>query len=1149
LDLSNNLTQGLRGSLRRRVRREIKAHLRDNHAIRRVRYSFFRRAVRFLIAGRSLPAFLTAYLFIDLAVLGAELVLNLHFPQVLPGWTAPEIKSLLKDIASYLIAAQVGILGIVSVAIGIVTLISQRDDRSSTNTDIRLYYMESLAYEVVLSGAALLMVLCVQLAWPTQFLAHLAHLGGADLVFKAVLTAFHLAWLLLNLAVFAQFVLTTLHFVEPSARERLRERYTANVIVPSDLWQRLLRLFYANAPKELVPVEGEQSGLLISVGHRILTDGNVELRTKFSVPAVLHDVWLRPLGFILRKWWHRSELAVVQPRHQSGLLGHDVWLSLEPSFDGRFEGDVAWCRRQGGVAFRGWERWVIRRCYRFQADKYGRDRLPTPSDFLEELADRVIAQIERNAITGFKGAFDELTRFHAFLLDAHNTETEQGQPISLAEVGGLWDVPYREWIRQYRRVFESAADKIGVETTFIETLGHTVMRLLPGDAADLSPPIVTSLLDFGVHEVIVLEAWVTRRTTVDVPADQAAGLRLQLAGSDRRAYESVARSFVGAWESVLRVADNLYGFRSREKRPPAEVWKAFGRSMPFLDKHLRNTAYLVASAVWNEDEIGAERYRDCLLRWLDTLRPEMQTDILLAHHALLTPDLLTLDWATVETRLRAYRRHQWPDLPPPEAVFAIILRGFFDDVLLITAVLALAWHVNGQQSGDIGARAATLLLRRQVIEGEGSRFAPGAARPPTVLRSMFSLLVRSALNEGSGEGGYASGLDGLVRSLNGMSERHVVPGRVYTAWGWRGLDEVRPQILAMLAASLPATGDNAIGQWVGEFAANETLFADGDASLRRIDSALKSYAQALGDQLDENLFERGVHALAPETDAAAVRGRLQAIFADAIVAIHEHRTQRLRALPIDREKWSALTETLSNALDPELYCFRDFRVQRIRQPAPAAAVMEFRINGIDKARFVTPSMAWESAGDLNRTIAEMFRDRLTWLVWRSLWQRSREAFEIDGTDEGFWDGVAQNAQRIGLPATLLIDYDPFGAILSRWTNSAPDRRPAGRDIEYVQGHPSGGGTGYVGTIDGVEVFTADVEEGHSYLFSARMLGAVSYRLVTPDIFVSVEFEEGDDPWSGTVVMRFAQEVAWRETPILDLVTEDTPADEETPTDA
>jgi hypothetical protein len=1142
--LSSNTIQGLRGSLRRRVRREIRAHLRDNRAIRRARYSFFQRAARFLIAGRSLFTFLAAYLLLDLLLLGAEVVLNLHFPQLLPGWTTPEIKSLLKDIASYFIAAQVGILGIVSVAIGIVTLISQRDDRSSTNTDIRLYYMESLAYEVVVSGAALLIVLCVQLVWPAQFLVHLAQLGGADLVFKAILTAFHLVWLLLNLAVFAQFVLTTLHFVEPSARERLRERYTANVIVPNDLRQRLLRLFYAHAPKELVTGADEGSGLLISLGHRMLTDGTVELRTKFAVPSALHDVLLRPLGFVLRRWWHRSEQAILHPRRRSTLLGHDVWLSLEPSFDDRFEGEVAWCRRRGGVAFRDWERWVIRRCYRFQAAKYGRDKLPTPSNFLEELADRVIAQIERSAITGFKSAFDELTRFHIFLLETHNTQTDQGQPISLAEIGDLWDAPYREWIRQYRRLFESAANKIGVETTFMNALSHTMMRLLPRDAARLSPPVVTSLLDLARHEAIVLEDWVTRRTTVDVARDQAAQPRLQLAGSEQRGYEDVIRSFIGAWENVLRVADNLYGFESREDQPPADLWEAFGRGMPFLDKHLRNTAYLVASAIWNEDEVGAERYRDCLLRWLDTLRPEMHADILLVHHALLTPDLLTFDWAAAETRLQAYRRHEWPELPPPAVVFAIIVRGLFDDVLLVTAVLALAWHVNGQQSTDIGARAASLLLRRQVIEGEGSRFAPGAARPPTVLRSLFSLLIRSTLNVESREQGYAAGLDGLVQSLNGMSERHVVPGRVYTAWGWRGLEQLRPQILATLAASLPAEGDDGIGRWVREFTANDGLFADGDASLRSIDSVLRTHVQALGEQLDENLFERGVHALAPEADAAAARARLQAIFAEAIAVIQEQRTQRLRALPIDSEKWNALAETLSNSLNPELYCFRDFSVERVHEQA--ASVLEWRMTGIDKGVFVTPSMSWQNASDLSRPIVDGLQNYLTFHLWRSWRDRPREALRIEGSDEGFWDEVAQNAQRVGLPAALLTDYDPFGAILSRWTNSAPDRHPAGRHIEYVRGHPSGGGTGYIGTIDGVEVFTADVEEGHSYLFSARMLEAISYRLVTPDNFVSVEFEEGDNPWAGTVVVRFAQQVVWRDTLVVDLITDEVLAEEETP---
>jgi hypothetical protein len=80
--------------------------------------------IRELIVERSFVAFLGAYLFLDLVVLMAEIIVNLHFPAELPGWTTPELKVELKDVASYLIAPQVGVLGMVSVAIGIVALIS-----------------------------------------------------------------------------------------------------------------------------------------------------------------------------------------------------------------------------------------------------------------------------------------------------------------------------------------------------------------------------------------------------------------------------------------------------------------------------------------------------------------------------------------------------------------------------------------------------------------------------------------------------------------------------------------------------------------------------------------------------------------------------------------------------------------------------------------------------------------------------------------------------------------------------------------------------------------------------------------------------------------------------------------------------------------
>ena len=73
-----------------------------------------------------------------------------------------------KDAAGFFLAAQVGILALLTVAISVVTLLTQKDDGSAINTDVRLYYVESYAYESVTSGILLSIVLIVQLFWPLQ---------------------------------------------------------------------------------------------------------------------------------------------------------------------------------------------------------------------------------------------------------------------------------------------------------------------------------------------------------------------------------------------------------------------------------------------------------------------------------------------------------------------------------------------------------------------------------------------------------------------------------------------------------------------------------------------------------------------------------------------------------------------------------------------------------------------------------------------------------------------------------------------------------------------------------------------------------------------------------------------------------------------
>ena len=189
--MSNTVGIGLFGSIRRRVTKELREHARQNLAMQRASYSTLQRLARSLIGGRTLSWFLGWYTVLAFLIVFAELAANRWLPVLLLGWTAKGTKDIIREIGGFFIAGQVGLLAIVSVAVGVVTLISQRDDKSSTNTDVRLYYSESFAYEVVASGSALLLILCAQLFWPLQHVLHAVDFGGADLTFKLALTAVH----------------------------------------------------------------------------------------------------------------------------------------------------------------------------------------------------------------------------------------------------------------------------------------------------------------------------------------------------------------------------------------------------------------------------------------------------------------------------------------------------------------------------------------------------------------------------------------------------------------------------------------------------------------------------------------------------------------------------------------------------------------------------------------------------------------------------------------------------------------------------------------------------------------------------------------------------------------------------------------------
>jgi|SRR5208337_2551206 len=291
-----------------------------------------------------------------------------------------------KTLPDFFLAAQVGILVVLTVAISVVTLLTERDDGSAVNTDVRLYYFESYAYELGASAILLSVVVVVQLFWPLR--SAVAFIAGHNSVehFEFWVTVIHAAWLILNFYLFLHFLNTTLKFVEPQSRARLRKQYSANEIIPRDVGRRLLEVYYANAPAQIFGTKEVEKGPLISFGMGLISDqlAATEISRSFRTPSRLVDVWLLPLGFAVRRWEQRARKH-SRPRHRYGetqWAGHLAFLTdFARIHDEKFDLVV----REGGVPLKWFEKMLIRVSFKFAAIRAVSERTESVGGFSNQL--------------------------------------------------------------------------------------------------------------------------------------------------------------------------------------------------------------------------------------------------------------------------------------------------------------------------------------------------------------------------------------------------------------------------------------------------------------------------------------------------------------------------------------------------------------------------------------------------------------------------------------------------------------------------------------------------------------------------------------------------------------------------------------------
>lgn len=752
---------------------------------------------------------------------------------------------------------------------------------------------------------------------------------------------------------------------------------------------------------------------------------------------------------------------------------------------------------------------------------------PDPDQIFEELADKVAVAIERGKMVLFKNALEELERFHRFLLALNSAHDENGSPFSYAQMSsGFFREPHREWIGHYRRLFALAADQIPENDDFIRSLAYVPQRLIANSRAyALTPALINAVLDLGPMMVHRLQGWRDKRTTVQVPIGGAALPQLSLPSSEAQAYASTLPGLIGAWESLTRYAGLTFEWKKlRRKKTPSERWRAYSDCWPFFWSHLTNTAYCLATCVWNEDEAGAAAYIDALLRWRSTFSHELDgRGFYSLYHRFLYPTMLRDPWDNAERHAAGLVRAQADSLSP-EAVFGSLLTRAHSDILLTSAQLFLLWSGSQKLSTDIGARVARSLLQTKVQEDADGE----AATRPLRLQASFLDMVRFVVAPIEKDGrSYGAELDQFVRQLDNMTERHIVPGRIYTPTTLHGRDGLLSSEVAIMAASIPLQGDDGLRARLAHLIAEESKWPDEDGSIRLMLSHLRRVMDAL--EKDTPILRAGVKdVLAADSPEALTR--LADLIGEIISDVNAAREARLSERPVDADKLlqiGALFEDQIFSGHLNLGVFGGVRIVR-EQNADTADVHDIGITTVLKGQLTTPLMDHDikhMMEDVAKNAGALIRP----LVWNEFLEKSRQTHEVEASilEKPFWDLALELGRQLQRNAILLVSQDDASAL----RRASYGLQIVEEDIE-IETQPSLQRRGdYVATVNGIPVFSAGMPAGEAWHFSPQQLSQISFeRLPDTDVYALATYQATDDV-TGVIRLKVKPRLQWNDLPV------------------
>jgi hypothetical protein len=749
--------------------------------------------------------------------------------------------------------------------------------------------------------------------------------------------------------------------------------------------------------------------------------------------------------------------------------------------------------------------------------------MPTPDQMLEELVDRVGANIDRNAPIAFDNSLRELVRYHRFLLELSSTSTASGNPASYAEVPGIeWSAPHQRWIYQYGRLFQKAAERIPDDRHFMRSLIQVPLGLLSQwDETRLPGNVVRAIVSLGTTAIFRIEAWVTKRTTVEVQNDEPAMPKVGLSGSDQKALLAVMPDVVGAWEQLVQFAPYLYGWNDRQAEGSEDRWRRYCECWNLTWSHLTDTAQCLAVAVWNDDDTSSGLFREALARWASGLPSFLFEQPSFLRRRWVYSSLLNLDWALVEPKVRLLAVDNAPPLNADQ-VFSALISKVFDDVILITSAVLVSWGAKEKLSSDLGTKTARSLLIRQGDEDSAPlQFGAGELSLSSLLLAIFR--IESGF-EDVGGATYLRDINNFVEKLDNMTERRVVPGRVFTPSTINSFYDLRRYLIPILLCSVPATHDPATVEHFRSLARETQLLPGGDRALRNMLRVFEDIRSTL-EKPNQELF-KPVEVLAPGCNLQEATAALNRTIVAIEEAIRDERQSRLRNSVVGPDVLDALRQEMQNEIFREPIAVPYFRKIRVERGARDSSVSRVEISfKIEKDQLVTPAMSDVAIESVGNWLALGLRQNLHWQVFRqfALRPRVKIASASGLLDPEFWRDLSGAVTNVGSKPILIVSGNSERRALTEALYSST-RRPT--DIVITSTRTSDVSGSYLATIEGVEVYADNLVDGKGWLFSSDALNRVQcFPLGMDDRFVDLAYHPVTDA-SGILAASYRIHADW-----------------------